>query len=190
MSLVLLGILNSQAAAGAAGAYEHLSTTTLTTTTSEVTLSNLDTYTDYKHLEIRMALRSDRASTDSLIMTRLNGVTTTSYNGHALIGSQNTASGISNTTQDYIRSSLRVPANSADSSNFAYYIVQLTDFLNTNKIKPIYHIGGVTDSYDEVSVGAGALQNTDAINSISFGGYLIGDSLVAGSRFAIYGIRG
>ena len=190
MSLVLLGILNSQAAAaGAAGAYDLLETQVLTSAASSVTFTGLGSYTDYKHLQVRMTVRTDRSSADDLTMIRFNGVSSSSYANHQLYGNGSSVQSSAQTSQIYIRNT-RTAGGTFTASGFSAHAIDILDFSDTSKNTTIRQLYGLTGNYKEIGLASGLFTSTAAITSINFANTLTGSNFVTGSRFSLYGIKG
>lgn len=183
MSFILLGILNSQAAAaGAEPAYELLETQVLSSTTSSVTFTNISQ--DYKHLQLRYL---GRLSTSGDYQNfRFNGDTGTNYDSHNLVGRSSTAFSSAYTNQSSIRYLSPV---ASDSNEFNIGTMDILDY-TAAKNKTIRLVNGkdtsayYADAY--VSIGSGQWRNTSAITSIT----IFAPNLTTGSRYSLYGIRG
>jgi hypothetical protein len=190
-----LGVLAvAGAGGGAAGAYDLLETTILTTNTASVTFSSLGSYSAYKHLQLRYTARVDVSSTSFEVdlFARINGVTTAgSYRKHQLRGNGSSVSSES-ASEDLLRFG-GVPADGQTSTNqFGPGIIDILDFNSTNKLKTIRWFGGQVIFYASstldgyVQLVSGALQSTNAITSIQL---FVNDNFVPGSRFSLYGIK-
>lgn len=189
MSFLLLGILNSQAGAGGGAAYDLLETQVLTSSASSVTFTGLGSYTDYKHLQIRLASRNARTVGGSeRLGLRMNGDTGTNYSMHRLEGTGSTLSSFNSSpsTRIYIGCN---PRGSGTDNEYGAAIVDILDFSSTNKYTTIRALGGAHSTYDNrIVVNSGAWMNTNAVTSLTFtddGG----DNFTAGSRFSIYGVK-
>jgi len=188
MSLILLGILNSQAAAaGAAGAYDLLETVELATSAS-VSFTGLDAYSDYKHLQLRYAARGNSGNL-FFVRTQLNGITTASYSHHFL-GKDGTdpltSTGAGSIGE--ITYGGKVAGNSNDANVFGAGVMDILDFSSSSKNTTIRALSGCAGSAEFKSVvmfSSGALNSTAAITQLDLTG-----TYVAGSRFSLYGIKG
>jgi len=187
MSFILLGILNSQAAgAVAAGDYELLETTVLTADATGFQFTNTDTLTDYKHLQIRMTVHSDRTTTgDPVVMTfndnRNFGV---DYKGHRLVG--NGSSVTSGNTGNIYLEEIATDQNGR-TNEFSTYVIDLLDFFDTSKNMTARVLGGVAGT-DKKIIGlfSGLFIKTATPTSIDFE---LTTNFTAGSRFSLYGIK-
>jgi len=181
MSFMLLGILNSQAAGGAAGAYDLLETTTLASSASSVTFSGLGSYSDYAHLQARWTGRNGSAG--GAVYMRFNGDTGANYVQHQLYGNGSIAQSGYNDGQSLLSWNM---ADSNTASNvFTSYVMDILDFANSNKLTTGRSVYGRTEQ-PVVAVISHLWKNTSPVTSIVFLG---GPTFAAGSRFSIYGIK-
>jgi hypothetical protein len=191
MSLMLLGILNSQAAGGGGGAYDLLETTTLTSSASSVTFSGLDSYSDYAHLQIRFVARSDRSNNSSQLVARMNGNFGNNYASHRLKADGSTVGSQGYSSTDGLYPSQLTAANNT-SGAFGSGVLDLIDAFSTTKNTTARNLGGYTDpgnNKNSIQFTSGLYISTDLLTSFEFfDGY--GDNFVAGSRFSLYGIKG
>jgi hypothetical protein len=183
-----LGVL-AVAGAGAAGggaSYDLLETTVISSNATSVTFSNLNTYSDYKHLQLRLVLRSQRVNTTSALQVRFNGVSTTSYAYHRLYGNGNIlAQGQPNTSAASFYS---YPASQLTSNAFSATVIDILDFSNTSKNTTIRALHGYAASGNWIGLESGFWNNTAAVTSISLIDW-DGQNFVNGSRFSLYGIK-
>jgi len=193
MSLMLLGILNAQAAGGGGGgpAYDLLETTTLSSSASSITFDSLtSTYgADYAHLQIRAVMRSAGSGYQTSLNMRANGDTGTNYYTHKLSGNgTNVVSQATSTSRFYLDPGLL--EGSTEAGNFSSMVIDILDFANTNKnttIKGLLGVYGSERTSDRsVALFSGLWNNTAALTSFQL--YI--SSFAAGSRFSIYGIKG
>jgi len=192
MSFILLGILNSQAeAAGGAPAYDLLETTIVSgTTTSAVSFTGLGSYTDYKHLQVRMLVSGDPGDpgANSTVLT-LNNDVGANYSSHQLHGDGSSARSRAEVSDTNIRL-YQFEERAGDNNVFGSAILDFLDFSNSNKNTTVRWLGGVNPasaSDNRVTLGSGLYMNTNAITSITFTSQ---DDFVPDSRFSLYGIKG
>jgi hypothetical protein len=182
-----LGILAVAGAGGgaAAGAYEQIETQILTGTTTSITFSSIPS--TYKHLQIRAVVRGGTAATNDRPILRLNGVTTSSYAEHRLVGAGSGVNSTGAASQDKIQHGL-IPGNSGTTNSYAAMIIDILDSSVTTKNKTIRTLmGGHWNSF-EIALVSGALFSTNAITSATLG--TNNGSFATGSRFSLYGIKG
>ena len=185
MSLILLGILNSQAAAaGGAGAYDLLETQVLTSDASSVTFTGLGSYTDYKHLQIRGVSQSSDLSSDSDLWLQFNGITT-GYRFHELSGDGSSVSSYSSTFP-VVGLNQRNYVNDA----FSVHVIDVLDFASSSKNTTVRSFSGSEFQPFGKKIGLYSMFRNylNAITSLTIttGSY----QLRAGSRFSLYGIKG
>lgn len=188
MSFILLGILNSQVeAAGGAGSYDLLETTLISTNTASVTFSNLGSYSNYKHLQIRATVRNDQSANS--LRLQFNSDTGSNYSRHYIQGNGSTVPAFGASSQSFIECGFM--ANSGNTTNaFGANIVDILDFSNTNKNTTVRAIGGNAQQAGfntVVRLNSGAWYNTNAVTSMLI--YPSADFFISGSRFSLYGVK-
>jgi hypothetical protein len=183
-----LGILAVAGAGAAAGgsAYDLLETTLITTTTASVTFSNLNNYSDYKHLQIRAVMQDNATTNLNRMDLQFNSDTGANYTYHYVNGNGSTVSSSAGTSQNKLQF-FDVINGTGDTSRFGVAILDILDFSNTNKNTTVRCIGGgISSSENDISLGSGLWLNTAAVTSISiFGAF----SYTANSRFSLYGVK-
>ena len=183
MSPLLLGILNSQAAAGGAGAFDWLETSR-PTGTGTLTITGLGAYSDYQHLQIRMLAESDFTNNLYNVNVRFNNDTSTIYSGNYMYAqSGNTWGGSAFvSSNDFsIRQILSPKFNSyAGASIFEIY-----DFASTTKAKTLKALSGAATYQNKITWQSGLYNSTNAITSITF--ISQSGNFLSNTRFAIYG---
>lgn len=185
MSFLLLGILNSQVSPVAAGSYDLLESTTLTSSAASVTFTGLDSYTDYKHWQIRFTARSN-SSAGATIYTNLNfnSDTGSNYYWHSLRGNGSTVNSFNaGSTQTYGRSGLTA-GSTATANAFAASVLDILDPFETNKNTTARYLAG----QGEIYLGSSVWLSTSTVTSITITeGY--SSTFVSGSRFSLYGVK-
>jgi hypothetical protein len=187
--LIPFGILSSAAGVEVGGDYELIATEILTTTEASVVFSNLGDYSStYKHLQLRSVSRVTGAfGTVDDLMT-LNGITTSSYASHALIGNGSSVTSNASTSRANMRLE-NVSAGASSASNvFGANVVDLLDAFSTSKNTTIRGLAGNKGSNNFVCLYSGFLNNTASITSVTITSG--SGSFIAGSRFSLYGIKG
>ena len=188
MSLVLLGILNSQAAAaGGAGAYDLLETINITAEGSSFSFTGLDAYSDYKHLQMRMVLgKADGDGRLNSFYLRFNSDGGTNYPSHQLTGTGSAVSANAFTNETLVRLT-EVKSRNSGNGIFGAVVLDILDFSNTNKYKTVRYLGGGNNtSESKVTLGSSAWLSTNAITRIDSFSSVVG----TGSRISLYGIKG
>lgn len=186
-----LGVL-AVAGAGATGGadFVRLATTVLTSDTRTVTFSGLDSYSNYKHLQIRMVARSASANATTLRI-RANGDTGTNYADHALRGTGSAVQGQNRTSQAQIDFQISWVQRSDFTSNvFGAAVLDIQDFSSTSKFTTFRLLAGAGNvaNSGQIGLGSGLWSNTAALTSIDLyhGSF---ENWLSGSRFSLYGIR-
>lgn len=184
----ILGILASSRRS--ANSYESIYATTLGSTQTNITLGSIPS--TYKHLQVRILARTDRAVTLESTFIYLNTDSTpfpsNNYNGHGLIGNGAAASAYFD-GGNFLPTGV-ISGSSATSNIFGALVVDILDYTDTNKFTTSRSLGGVDlNGSGQVRLVSGLWRNTAAVNSITFttNG---GGSFIAGTQVALYGIKG
>lgn len=180
------GILASSG--GAAGAYDLLETTVLSTTSSSVTFSSLGSYAStYKHLQIRATMRAN-GTTLTTFRIRLNGDTGSNYASHRLLGNGSTVTSSASTSSVAMFLGNRLPGDSTANS-FTASVIDILDFGSSSKNTTIRNLSGFSDGVNghNIVLSSGFWNNTAAVTSIEVSS--ASDSFVSGSRFSLYGVK-
>ena len=187
-----LGVL-AVAGAGAAGggAFDLLETTVLGSDTASVTFSNLNNYSSYKHLQVRIVARDTNsfASTIRDLNMRFNSDSGSNYFGHELIGDPSAPGVFSQSLGNTSRIRARATIDDTATANvFVASVWDILDFNNTSKNKTVRILSGTNQGTTDARIvlSSGAWNNTAAITTITITG---ADLHKAGSRFSLYGIR-
>ena len=181
-----LGILSVAGAGVAVGAFEHLETVTLGTVTETVTFSNLNTYSDYKHLQLRMNLRSTEATAVAISASiRFNGDTGNNYRYASIAGDSTVAIYTDLGSSRLILPSTAFGAN-ATAGRYISSITDILDFSSTNKFKS--NKTQVGSGSSNVALIGSVWRSTNAITSMAITCDGAG-SFAIDSDFALYGIR-
>jgi len=187
MTLSALGIFSAAGAGEVAGgaAYELITSTILSSSQPSVTFSSLGTYSStYKHFQIRLTAKDNRAVNSSRFYIRVNAATS-NYLTHSLYGDGSTAgSGAGYTDRIVIQGSTGNTATNI----YGTAVIDLFDaFATKNKTFRSFS-GLLVSGYTVLEVISGTWFDTATLSSITIGGDF-GD-LLAGSRFSLYGIKG
>lgn len=182
--LIPLGILASSGG-GAAGSYELISTTLISSSTASVTFSSIPS--TYKHLQLRYVARCDLAAENNdVFRIRFNGDTGANYNAHTLDGNGTSVS--SSYSSSYIRAGY-LPAATSTANAFAAGVLDILDYTNTSKYKTTRGLNGQPVAYLRVGLESGLWRNSAAISSFVLNS-MNDANFIAGSRFSLYGIKG
>ena len=187
MTLSALGIFSAAGAGGGAAsipAYDLLFTTTMPSDASSLTLSSLNTYAaDYKHLQIRFSAKTNRTAGADDLTVRFNGDSAANYSTHVLMGFGSMLS------YGYGGGSMFIPAAAARSTSgwSTGAVMDVLDAYSTTKNKVFRALSG--EGGGAVGLSSGSWYNTAAMTSIQFLP-VYASSILAGSRFSVYGIKG
>ena len=182
-----MGLLGASEAA-AAGAFDLLETTTLTSSASSVTFSGLDAYSDYKHLQIRAVARSNNASPLEVTKIRFNGDSGSNYARHGLGGDGSSVTSYGVATQTWTDIG-RITGDTATANSFGAFVLDILDFSSASKNTTTRSLTGQTSSFSQVYLQSGGWFNTAAVTSLEILPNN-GTALLTGSRFSLYGIKG
>lgn len=185
MPLPPLGIFGRPAIKGD---FESIATVTVGSGgSSTITFSSVPS--TYKHLQIRVIGRTDRANTYDNVRVRFNSDSNSNYNLHYLYGDGSAAasSAETNFTSDTLG---YFPGASATASIFGASIIDILDYANTNKYKTTRKLTGQDNNGSGyIWFNSGAWRDTAAITSITLTPYT-GTNFVQYSHFALYGVKG
>ena len=186
--MLLLGVIQAQAAGGVAGAgsFDLLQSEVLTgNSTSTVEFLSSGVWADYTHLQLRVVASQYYASGSTLgsnIRIELNGSSTT-YRGHFLRGNGSVVGSGGYTSQ---MSFNRIPVSSSTSvDNFGAFVVDILDINDTSKNTTLRSIGGSTTTDNWIEIASGAWFSTAQVTSIQ----IKSNETALGnkSRFSLYG---
>lgn len=178
------------ASSGVANDFDLLETTILGSTTTSVTFSSLDSYTDYKDLQLRISARFN--DTGNVIDTylRFNSDTGSNYAFHYLQGFGGSVSSSGSSSQTSTRGG--DAAGNAVSNAFGSEIIDILDFSNPSKYTTVRSFGGAIGSDSgRTKITSGLWMNTNPVTSITYSQYNKGTpTMEIGSRISLYGIKG
>lgn len=160
--------------------FDLLETTTLGTAASSVTFSGLGSYSDYKHLQLRIVTTAAAGASNGNLYVRPNGVTT-NQNTHFLRGRNGSvASGYTSGQWQFEY----FPENTPYA-----LVIDILDFSNTSKNKTMRALSGHTDTSITpiIYLTSGLWNTTTAITSLTIANQ--SGNMIIGSRFSLYGIK-
>ena len=192
----MLGIMASSISGSISSpSYESIATTTLTTTTSTVTFSSIPQ--TYKHLQLRMWAKSDRAnSAGNTVFGYANGDDApsypTNYWTHGLTGdgSSATSGSLGNTAGLNYGFYVGTAQGASSASIGSVAIVDFLDYSNTSKYKTMRSLSGEDSNSvnGTISLRSSLWSNTAAITSLQL--ICLSYNFTQYSKFALYGIKG
>jgi hypothetical protein len=190
----ILGVIASSIAKSTSS-YDFIEQFTVTSNVTSVTLGSGGTIPQtYKHLQLLAFACSNRGTYGGVdVATIFNGDTGANYNNHTTstdgggsVASYNT----SRTTNMWL-----FDCGSTVINNFNFHKIDILNYTDTNSFKTIRSVGGLDTNGTIAGFGgsigfwSGAWRNTASITSMTF---TVGSSLsfVAGTQFALFGIKG
>ena len=170
-------------------AYDLLETELISTLATEVNFTNLvSTYgSDYKHLQIRMVTRDDRAQSGNALVLRVNHTGSSTYAGHHLEGDGSSVTSSASTGLSYIRPGDN-PSATSGSNQFGATIIDFLDAFNTNKNPVIRSFNGNMSNSPNLKLASGVVLTAGAVDSITLFPLSAG-GFVSGSRLSLYGLK-
>ena len=171
--------------------YESIATINITSNTAFATFSSIpQTYTS---LQIRAITRASNVNGGTFNSMIFNADSGANYSTHYLDGDGTSASaGWSPASSNYIQTTYQGADASAQANVFNGIIIDIHDYASTTKNKTVRVLSGYNDngaSIGHIDLMSGLWVNTSSINTIKLGFYG-SHQLVAGSTFALYGIKG
>jgi len=161
---------------------------TLLSSSSAVTIFN-DIPQTYKHLQLRLHLRSTTATNNESFFMNFNGDIAANYTTHRLWGdgSGAFASADANVTTMQVD---RIAGNNATSGIFGEVVIDILDYTDINKFKTARWLGGVdTNGAGYVMFSSGLWMSTNPITAITIDANST-NNFAQHSRFSLYGIKG
>ena len=186
----ILGILASSKLIAAAGDYESIASVSVGSGgAANVEFTSIAT--DWTHLQVRALVRTNRADYQDVVATQFNSDTGSNYSWHYLVGDGSAASANAGASQSYIWGGL-IAGGSNGANTFGTYVMDVLDYLNSNKNKTIRSLSGTNNNdagNGRILLMSGAWLSTNAITSIKL--YpAFGTLFSQYSHFALYGIKG
>lgn len=187
--MIPLGILGNRRGGAAAGAYELISTTLLSTSTASVSFSSI--VGTYKDLQLRITARSTTSSGGfyaTVMKTVVNSDTGSNYAWHYLSGSGTSVQSGGSTSQSSLLYTGSIPTSEVASGIFGSTVIDILDYA-TSKNKTFRTLSGSHSSNTTtIQFSSGLWMNTSAITNLTLSSNL--GNFAAGSRFSLYGIKG
>ena len=179
--MLLLGVVQAQAAGDEfVSSYDLLATEILTSATSSVTFSSLNTLAaGYQHLQIRMAHKV--TSADNALQVQFNADTASNYNWHMLYTFGSSVESFAATNQASMRASY------SDNTVFGSGVIDILDPFETTKNTTIRSLAGFASGSPRFGLFSGAWRNTSAVTEIKV--FSAGGNIDQFTRFSLYGIK-
>jgi len=173
-------------------AFESIAT--FTATGGETTFNFTSIPGTYSHLQIRwIAKDTGTTAADDGIQFQLNSLGGTNYAYHTLKGNGTSVSATGTASYAFFGTPYGQPSSSTGTTSmFGAGIFDLIDYASTTKYKTVRVFSGSnvnnTSTLYGVSLTSALIRTTSEITSILI--YASGSGFVAGSTFALYGIKG
>jgi hypothetical protein len=167
-------------------AYEQIATTTLGSNSSaDIVFSSVPS--TYKHLQVRATLAKNSGFFGNMYL-QFNSDSGSNYRYHFLQGTgssvTSSASGAAGTEIDAM-----IIAGNNTTGAFSASILDILDYASSSKNTTVRTLTGVHHtSGTNIQLKSGLWLSTAAVNNIRFLTY--GETLLAGSRISLYGIKG
>ena len=170
MALSPLGILIAAGVSGFSSDYELIETVILGSNQASVTFSNLGDYSaTYKHLQLRLAAKGNRATfAQDVLRLTLNG-DSASINGHQLVGN---GSSVSSSYDPSFNTLAFVDGSGSPADAFGGAVIDFLDAYSSTKNKTVRSFSGhsspTAGGASGARVGLASLlwRNTNSITSI------------------------
>lgn len=173
-----------------AGSYDSIATTNVGAGgTPSVTFSSIPS--TYKHLQIRITVRTSVAAVQDDLLMRFNGDTGNNYAGHQLFGNGSSVGNnpLGGTPPVNLMYPGYISGNTSASGTYGVAIIDILDYADANKYKVFRSLNGNNNNGSGfVLLRSGLYMNTSAISTVSF--TLSGANYMEYSSFALYGIKG
>lgn len=186
---LILGIVASGNYPRVTNAYESIATVTVGSG-GQASASFTSISSDYKHLQIRILGKSNRADQNEAIGIQFNSDTGNNYGSHGLWGD---GSGLGVAQLNYPGSAISLPwiaGDSNGSSVFGVSIIDILDYTNTNKYTTVRGLNGYDNNGNgQAAFGSGLWSNTAAVTSVTVKPFY-GSLWKQYSVIALYGIKG
>ena len=169
------------------GAMIPIATTTLSTSTADITFSNIPGV--YEHLQIRGITFGTAAPSGSMLF-QMNSDTSSNYRSHLLGGNGSVATGYGNPSAETSGRFYGYYDNLSNTSFPLVFIMDILDYSNTNKYKTVRTLSGMDKNganYGEVFLYSSFWMSTSAVTSIKL--FCGGQNLGNNTQFALYGIK-
>lgn len=168
--------------------FHHLETVRLGGNATSVTFSNLERYSDYHHLQLRITARTNRADQGDDILLRLNNDSTVgNYYYHSLYGT-GSAAGSENAQSAGGARIMQAAGANFTASAFNAGVCDILDAFSANKNRTMRTLSGLPGSYNRIWLASNLWNSTAELTSLVLIS-AFGASFVSGSRFSLYGIK-
>ncbi len=190
MSPIPLGIFAVSGAAVTNDAFDWLESTVATGSISSITFSNLNNYSAYKHLQIRISSRGSgtTGTGNSAINIRFNGDTASNYSYHQLRGDGSAVNTEGVASATFVSLEEAQPQGGSTADVWGCVILDILNFNSTTRKKTVRSMHGSYVAADlDLYQTSGFWNNTAALTSVTLNPV---NSFRIGTRVSLYGIKG
>lgn len=168
--------------------YDSIATTTVGAGgAASITFSSIPS--TYRHLQIRLLVRSTTVTTQSVAYMQFNSDTAANYSYHELTGQGSTAGAGGSASVTGPRIAI-YPGASSTASMFGVGVIDILDYKDTNKYTTYRSLNGNDQNGSGyVILFSGNWRNTAAVSTITIGDNS-GGNFVQYTQAALYGIKG
>lgn len=175
-------------AAFSPSSFDLLESQVLASDSASITFTGLDSYTDYKNLQVRAVCRNNTTSSGWVVM-RANADSGANYAHNYLYADGASVLNYGNTGVTFLRVGHVIPSDGI-ANNFAPFVLDIYDYSNTNKYMTTRSFEGLHDgtgASNVLTLSAGVWLNTAAVTSLTFTPPA-GD-FTTGTRISVYGAK-
>jgi hypothetical protein len=167
--------------------YDWLETLTVSGSITSLTFSNLNNYSQYKHLQIRGSIRSSGTGQFVEFRMRYNGDTASNYWSHWIEGQSATPTAQNAGPQTSIFLGVS-PGGGGTADAQGCFVIDLLDFNNANKSKTArFYTGPTNTTTAGVYFGSGFHLTVGATTSVTL--LTASGQLRPNCRFSLYGVK-
>jgi hypothetical protein len=179
--------MDSGGAGGGGGAFESIATVNGTGSSGSITFSSIAG--DWEHLQIRANARGTFNGV-AAINVRLNGISTSTYTAHRLIGDGSAASANGFANVDYMYEGDFLYGGTTQSDAHTVFIMDIHDYTSSTKNKTLRSFGGFdANGSGQIFLSSGLSRTTAAVTSVTIDTDS-GVNFSSTSTFSLYGIKG
>lgn len=170
----------------APGSYELIASAVATGGENNLTFTSIPQ--TYKHLQIRTSLRRNVGGSMQVYL-RLNGATSGGPYAYTYIyGNAGALTQTYSAVNNILYVGETTTTSTAISDNFGIALIDILDYSNTNKATTTTHRAGYADDGTYyIFLSSGFYNSTSAVTQVQV--WFAGDTLQAGSKAALYGIK-
>ena len=173
------------------GDFQSIATITLGSDSASATFNSIAA--DWQHLQLRCLYKTSRATPSvgaAYLTIRANSDSGSNYSFHRLYGEGTGAFSDGTANATYFNGGNMI-GNSSTTNVFHAAVIDLLDYADANKYKTMRALNGVDNNGSgNIALFSSSWRNTNAITSLTLGADAGTYNLLAGSTFALYGIKG